>query len=160
MSMMVCPDCGHEVSNRAPSCVHCGCPLGDAQKDQLLYAVALHAADYNDPKMIERIQQATGLSEEEAEELRFKVPVTLKRGLTYGEALALIHTFSSNTNLQIIRDEDADTPDNAVPLAQGTPHQAKPITFWTIVGAILTALALWTVASWILSLFFLAGIRF
>ena len=27
MALIKCPDCGKEVSNRAPACIHCGCPL-------------------------------------------------------------------------------------------------------------------------------------
>lgn len=153
MSMILCPDCGREVSSRAANCVHCGCPLDAAKKDQLLFAVALHTIDYNDPKMIDCIQRATGLSEEKAVELRLKAPATLKRGLTYDEALALVRTFSANTGLQIIRDEDADDPEHAVPIVQETPRQAKPVTFWTITGAVLTGLAIWMVALLILSIF-------
>ncbi len=27
MALIKCPDCGNEVSDKAPSCVKCGCPL-------------------------------------------------------------------------------------------------------------------------------------
>lgn len=27
MALITCPDCGKEVSDRAKSCIHCGCPL-------------------------------------------------------------------------------------------------------------------------------------
>ena len=31
MGLMTCPDCGKQVSARAPSCPSCGAPLGGAQ---------------------------------------------------------------------------------------------------------------------------------
>ncbi len=30
MPLTICPDCGREVSDRAPACIHCGCPLDSA----------------------------------------------------------------------------------------------------------------------------------
>lgn len=27
MALIHCPECGKEISNRAPACIHCGCPL-------------------------------------------------------------------------------------------------------------------------------------
>ncbi len=30
MALIACPECGREVSDRAPSCPHCGVPLGAA----------------------------------------------------------------------------------------------------------------------------------
>ena len=32
MAIIKCPDCGHEISNRAPACIHCGRPLDDLPK--------------------------------------------------------------------------------------------------------------------------------
>lgn len=28
--LIKCPECGKEVSSRAPACIHCGCPLNEA----------------------------------------------------------------------------------------------------------------------------------
>lgn len=139
MALLQCPECKGNVSNLALSCPHCGCPLDETQRNQLLYAVVLRAADYNDPKMVERIQSVTGLSEEKAAELRLKVPVTIKRRLAYDACNDLIRTFSANTHLDIIHDEDADTPGNAVPIAQSVPQAEKPsgLSFWAVVGAVV-----------------------
>ena len=29
MALIKCPECGKEVSSRAPACIHCGCPLDE-----------------------------------------------------------------------------------------------------------------------------------
>ncbi len=31
MALIRCPDCGKEISDRAASCMYCGCPIGAAQ---------------------------------------------------------------------------------------------------------------------------------
>lgn len=27
MALIICPDCGGKVSDKAEACIHCGCPL-------------------------------------------------------------------------------------------------------------------------------------
>lgn len=34
MSLITCPDCGTEVSDRAPSCLKCGAPIAAAERDE------------------------------------------------------------------------------------------------------------------------------
>lgn len=29
MALIKCPECGREISDKAKSCIHCGCPLSD-----------------------------------------------------------------------------------------------------------------------------------
>lgn len=35
MALIKCPECGREVSDKAPVCIHCGCPLGGNDNDKL-----------------------------------------------------------------------------------------------------------------------------
>ena len=30
MALIKCPECGKDISDRAPSCIHCGCPISFA----------------------------------------------------------------------------------------------------------------------------------
>lgn len=32
MALITCPECGKEISNKSPSCIHCGCPLNNDQE--------------------------------------------------------------------------------------------------------------------------------
>ena len=32
MALISCPECGKEVSDRAPACIHCGYPLSSAHR--------------------------------------------------------------------------------------------------------------------------------
>ena len=34
MALIACPDCSREVSDKAPSCPHCGTPIASAQEHQ------------------------------------------------------------------------------------------------------------------------------
>lgn len=43
MSLIKCPECGKEVSDKASTCIHCGCPLS-AQKESF-YKVVLPPID-------------------------------------------------------------------------------------------------------------------
>lgn len=38
MSLITCPDCGKSISNRAPACIFCGCPV---VKSEMFYDVVL-----------------------------------------------------------------------------------------------------------------------
>lgn len=37
MALIKCPECGKDVSDKAPACIHCGYPFG--QKESTLYNV-------------------------------------------------------------------------------------------------------------------------
>lgn len=34
MAMIVCPECGEPVSDKAKSCPHCGCPIAEMQENK------------------------------------------------------------------------------------------------------------------------------
>lgn len=145
MALTICPDCGREISTRAAVCVHCGCPLDEDTQAQPC-ALLLLAPDPNDPQMTQRLQAVAGLTPEETDALRAKLPAVLKRGLPYRECAALTEGFTPQTQLSIVPDSDADDPhrrSKALPLQREAFHPPKPLGFWSIVGAILTALALW-----------------
>lgn len=35
MALINCPECGREVSDKAPACIHCGCPLTILEKNTI-----------------------------------------------------------------------------------------------------------------------------
>ena len=47
MALINCPECGQEVSNLAPACIHCGYPLNEEQIDTVSQQVDTPA---NKPK--------------------------------------------------------------------------------------------------------------
>lgn len=37
MALIKCPECGREVSNKAPACIHCGYPLQESQPQEMIW---------------------------------------------------------------------------------------------------------------------------
>ena len=35
MALIECPECGGKVSDKAPSCIHCGYPLQESKKEEV-----------------------------------------------------------------------------------------------------------------------------
>ena len=47
MALIKCPECGQEVSNLAPTCIHCGYPLNEEQTDMQSQQVTTPAGKPN-----------------------------------------------------------------------------------------------------------------
>ena len=162
MALLSCPECGELVSSRAACCVHCGCPLTPAAEpgtlDGQLCALVLVGADFNDLHLLGQMQELLGCGETEAQRLRTELPLVLKRGVPYQECRALCAQFGKGNTLYIYRDEDAGDPQRLadaapldIPVSPARPKIPRPLSFWQLVGAILTSLALWMVISWIIT---------
>ena len=37
MALIKCPECGREISNKAPACIHCGYPLQESQPQEIIW---------------------------------------------------------------------------------------------------------------------------
>lgn len=94
MSLINCPDCGKEVSDRANACIHCGCPLSmelNQKEDNYtgFYKVVLTEIGKNYVKTIGFVRELAGYSLKEAKETIDNVinntPQVLFYGLTYDE---------------------------------------------------------------------------
>lgn len=139
MALIQCPDCGKDISDQAPACIHCGYPVD--QKKQAIYALVLYEEDYNDANILQNIQRATGQTGDEAALLRLQVPVVLKRGLDFDACVVLTHIFSKRTVLGIIRDTDVDDLANAQRIPyQPDPPARSPLSFWGVVGAVVVGI--------------------
>ena len=107
MALISCPECGKEVSDRAPACIHCGYPLSSAAPyadfrpitGPNRFTVRLTARPaYPDARSrtLRALMKELGLSREQGirllEQAR-REPVPLREGLTEEEALALLEVF-------------------------------------------------------------------
>ena len=101
MALISCPECGKEVSDRAPACIHCGYPLSSAAPyadfrpitGPNRFTVRLTARPaYPDARSrtLRALMRELGLSREQGirllEQAR-REPVPLREGLTEEEAL-------------------------------------------------------------------------
>lgn len=97
MALIACPECGKEISNQAPACIHCGCPLAPrAPLDPNRFSVVLTACPdgpETQSKVVELLMAELGISRAEAEAYVDNctvVPsIVLREGMTQDAGQAL-----------------------------------------------------------------------
>ena len=126
MSLIKCPECQHEVSNRATHCIYCGCPLSDyghpntlpTDGDKITYSVVLQAYDSNAViRLIAYLRQLTGASLTEAAAIKDNLPSIVVRQMTYAECAKIQQQFEELQATAIV------VPDSE---ANETAHTAQP----------------------------------
>ena len=104
MALIACPECGKEISNQAPACIHCGCPLAPrAPLDPNRFSVVLTAC------LEESVWEAiyAFLSQPAAE----RAPSTLQTHLTQKDAWALADTLrGAGAEVQVLDSTIPDVP--------------------------------------------------
>lgn len=76
MALIKCPECGKEVSDKAPACIHCGCPL-EQKIYEVVNGVTYDISFLKDPKIdfiqkIKMIREQTGCGLKEGKEIADK----------------------------------------------------------------------------------------
>lgn len=165
MALIHCPECGKEVSDQAAACIHCGYPLRTADLPTR-YALILVDPGPNPGKTAAVLHDRLTLTQAEAQALTEESPAVAVQGLTWKEAWDLNDTLRHSCTCKVVRDRSVWTPEavrdaSAVDLNQEqsrawAERAAAPMTFGKTVGAILCALAIWTVAGFLLAAIFQA----
>ena len=160
MALIRCSECGKEVSDQAAACIHCGYPLRAADLPAR-YALILTDSGPNPGKTAAILHDRLTLTQEEAQALTEESPAVAVQGLTWKEAWDLKDTLRHTCTCKVVRDKSVWTPEAvrnaaAVDLTQErsrawSERAAAPMTFGKTVGAILCALAIWTVAGFLLA---------
>lgn len=114
MALIKCPECGKEISDKAPACIHCGFPLDQLEKDNstesedngksymlILKTVPVEAK----VKAIKIMRDIRGWELKEAKDLVDTVPHTVTTGLTHSDAIKLQKEF---TDMGITTDIEVD----------------------------------------------------
>ena len=160
MALIRCPECGREVSDLAVACVHCGYPLRAADLPAR-YAIILADPGPDPGKTAALLHDRLTLTQEEAQSLTMETPAVAVQGLTFRQAWDLSDTLRHTCTCKVVRDKSVWTPEavrNAAPVdlnqeqsRSWAERAAAPMTFGKTVGAILCALAIWTVAGFLLA---------
>lgn len=74
MALIKCPECGREISDKAPACVHCGFPLDEVATNKSLSEETLKKIVISNPDglgilyqaIVNLVKNTTGISEKEA----------------------------------------------------------------------------------------------
>lgn len=115
MALIQCPECGKEISDKAPACIHCGFPLDQLEKnnsienedDRKLYKLILrNVPKESKVKTIKLVMDMhSNLGLREAKDFVDTVPHTVTTGLTHSDAIKLQKEF---TDIGITADIEVD----------------------------------------------------
>lgn len=160
MALTHCPECGREVSDLAAACIHCGYPLRAASLPAR-YAIILDDPGSDPGKTASILHDRLTLTQEEAQTLTMETPAVAVQGLTFRQAWDLNDALHRACICKVVRDKSVWTPEavqDAAPVdltqersRAWSERAAAPMTFGKTVGAILCALAIWTVAGFLLA---------
>lgn len=162
MALLPCPECGQPISDQAAWCVHCGyaltCP-GPADFYDLIVEDPGEAPEHTAQCLARKLT----LSPLRARELLGLLPCVPAQGLTWQEAQKLQSQLAPLCTCKVVRGRALWTPESALaaePVCLERESRLPPagprsvMTFWKTVGAILAALAIWTLFLVLLSCLF------
>lgn len=97
MAIICCPECGKEVSDKAPMCIHCGYPLQEQSMNVASLKVVIPSLKEPSPRKIPAIKvvrEVNGMDLATAKALVEQVaPVVVKDGLTKNQADVIVQKF-------------------------------------------------------------------
>lgn len=107
MALITCPECGKQISDKAPACIHCGYPLQQEQQTvpttaavSISKKVAIHSFNQPSPQKIPTIKvvrEITGMGLAEAKEFVEQTTpyVIVKDGLSDNQANEIVQKFKA-----------------------------------------------------------------
>lgn len=84
MALIVCPECGKEISDQAEYCIHCGYPIkkiSQQQEESKKYQLIIENGGTNQYEVVQRICRLTDYEESTVKEMLTKVPFIFITGL-------------------------------------------------------------------------------
>ena len=95
MALIKCPECGKEVSDKAPACIHCGYPLNNnISQPDTLYNVILEVPGPNKAKLNIALRNIRTLSLVEAKNIIDSAPCVIKENISLSEAQQIQKDFA------------------------------------------------------------------
>ncbi len=115
MALIKCPECGKQVSDKSPACIHCGCPIQAEQtilKSNLKKVVIPSFSEFSSQKIpaIKVVREVTGLELAEAKAfVEQSAPyIIVKDGLSQNQANLITQKFQAvNVDARIYDSEDS-----------------------------------------------------
>lgn len=118
MTLIKCPECGKEISDKASQCIHCGYPLHEFLNnfDNLhneLFKIRLINFYNNKPKAIMHVRSITGLDIKKSKELvECNSPIIIT-GLSLVDANKIKQIFN-NDDIEISIEKDIDSKEQTI----------------------------------------------
>lgn len=107
MALIKCPECGKEISDKAAACIHCGFPLSQLEKEEIVednndgkfYKLILKNTPTDTKvKTIKLIMDIHGWGLKEAKDFVDNPPQIIITGLAHSDALKLAKEFTNLEN--------------------------------------------------------------
>lgn len=108
MSLIKCPECGKEISDKAEQCIHCGYPLKNNINKSNLFNLVLVSFGNEPVKTIKIIRETTGLGLAEAKNVVDNVPCIFLKGLSYERCKEIQEVFNTCGATVEIADDNYD----------------------------------------------------
>lgn len=156
MALIHCPECGKEISDKAPACIHCGYPLSptlsettEPDRFTLFLSYCPTYPDIRD-KTIRALSDELSYSPADAKAMvrtALRSPVPLRQRLTQEEAQALADRLQkTGASFQISDRSILERAGVAVAIPD------DKLTFGGAVGAVILGLLIWNGISLLLTL--------
>lgn len=105
MGLMKCPECGKEISNKAPACIHCGYPLQHSVEEKQFYKLILKSVGVKKVRTIKLVRNVTNCGLRAAKAFIDCPPKLITGGLLLEDAEKLQKQFSDLGNTVVIEEE-------------------------------------------------------
>lgn len=143
MALIQCPECGKEISDQAPACIHCGYPLSPTSvPEEPICSVVLLDAAPGPTDTLDILQTQLGMSYAEATAAVDGTPTLLGKNLTKSEACAIEGLFTKYGRVKIFYDKDTGTQEemsraDPIPAPPETVEPRQPLSFGGVVIAVI-----------------------
>ena len=116
MALIICPECGREISDQATACPHCGFPVqSHIQTQTETYSILLDVT--GDEQQAEEMRNILHLTDAQIEEAVNTVlaakPAVVATGLTKDEAEKLVSRFTCPDHFKISPTTKSSSPPSA-----------------------------------------------
>lgn len=108
MGLIKCPECGKEISNKAPACIHCGYPLqysAEEKQKSVFYKLTLKSVGVKKVRTIKLVRKVTNCGLRAAKSFIDCPPKLIAGGLLLEDAEKLQKQFSDLGNTVVIEEE-------------------------------------------------------
>jgi len=123
MALIKCPECGREISDKAPQCIFCGYPIAllsneEQAKDDSshFYKITLDKVPYSSfAHAVTCVTKITGKYMGESTDIVKSAPCQLISGLSYDTSVRIKKMFNAvNVDVSIMEDSDSKEPNEFI----------------------------------------------
>lgn len=125
MALIICPECGKTISDKAEKCNCCGCPI---EKKGGLYKLVLTSVGREVIKTIKLVRETNGYGLKEAKDCVDYLPSVVVDGVTFEEVKQLQSIFTDLGNITSIEDSLLTVRNDAIVIEGQCNRETEAIT--------------------------------